>query len=39
VWDALCSQVDKLDKQALKPVARVVERLRERSSGDQEIAA
>ncbi|BBR53506.1 MULTISPECIES: hypothetical protein [Pseudomonas] len=39
VWDALCSQVDKLDKQALKPVARVVERLRERNDEAQEIAA
>lgn len=30
IWDALCSHVDKLDKQALKPVAAVVQRFRER---------
>ncbi|MBA1192835.1 hypothetical protein G7007_08175 [Pseudomonas entomophila] len=29
VWEVLCKHIDKLDKQALKPVAAVVERLRE----------
>lgn len=35
IWEVLCKHIDKLDKQALKPVAAVVEKLRERD----EIAA
>lgn len=39
IWDALCTHVDKLDKQALKPVAAVVQRLRERGENQSEKAA
>lgn len=39
IWDALCVHVDKLDKQALKPVAAVVQRLRERGESPSEKAA
>ncbi|AJO79391.1 hypothetical protein [Pseudomonas sp. MRSN 12121] len=39
IWNALCTHIDKLDKQALKPVAAVVERLREREDNEEEIAA
>lgn len=39
IWEALCNHVDKLDKQALKPVAAVVQRLRDREEEEAEIAA
>ena len=39
IWDALCGHVDKLDKQALKPVSAVVAAMREGSENDHEIAA
>ncbi|MDR2317751.1 MAG: hypothetical protein LBF06_15330 [Pseudomonas sp.] len=39
IWDALSAHVDKLDKQALKPVSAVVQRLRDREEKAREIAA
>ncbi|MBK4997286.1 hypothetical protein IAE39_005460 [Pseudomonas sp. S37] len=39
IWDALCTHVDKLDKQALKPIAAVVQRLCERGENQSEKAA
>ncbi len=34
VWDALASQIDRMDKQALKPVADVVNRMNGRTEAD-----
>lgn len=39
IWETICNHVDKLDKQALKPVAAVVQRLRDREEEEAEIAA
>ncbi|AIN57961.1 hypothetical protein [Pseudomonas soli] len=38
VWDRLCAQIDKLDRQALKPISAAIERIREWDE-DDELAA